>query len=100
METLAQLGKIAGIGGIAVGAVVLIIRAIAPRLGAVPVKERAPLYRLVIIGAFGIGALVDGISGQRVHTRTGSSAARRGSQASSVDSDRTVVRGVGLLPAR
>ena len=57
MSDLAQLGKIAGIGGIAIGALVLILRAVLPGLGKIPTKARAAAYNKIIVGAFGIAAL-------------------------------------------
>ena len=57
VSDMAQLGKIAGLGGIALGAMVVILRAVLPHLGGVPVKQRATTYNLIIGGAFGIGAL-------------------------------------------
>jgi hypothetical protein len=54
---LAALGKVAGIAGIAVGAVVFIIQTIIRKTSLVPAKQRASTLRLLAIGAFGIGAL-------------------------------------------
>jgi hypothetical protein len=57
LAPLETLGKTAGIGGIAVGAVVLIIRGIIDKTSSVPAKQRASTLRLLAMGAFGIGAL-------------------------------------------
>jgi hypothetical protein len=54
---LEALGRIAGIAGIAVGAVVLIVRAIIGKTSSVPAKHRASTMRLLALGAFGVGAL-------------------------------------------
>jgi hypothetical protein len=54
---LESLGKVAGIGGIAIGAVVLIIRGIIDKTSSVPAKQRAAMLRLLAIGAFSVGAL-------------------------------------------
>jgi hypothetical protein len=54
---LQLLGKIAGIGGIAIGAVVLLVRGIIDKTSSVPAKQRASVLRLLAIGAFGVGAL-------------------------------------------
>jgi hypothetical protein len=54
---LAALGKIAGLAGIAVGMVVLLIRPIIAKAGPLPLRERAPMLRLIAIGAFAIGGL-------------------------------------------
>ncbi len=72
LSQLELLGKIAGIGGIAIGAVVLIIRGVLDRTSSVPARQRASMLRLVAIGAFGVGAL--GIvawaaNGQKASTR-------------------------------
>jgi hypothetical protein len=57
LAPLEALGKVAGIGGIAVGAVVLIIRGIIDKTSSVPAKQQASTLRLLAMGAFGIGAL-------------------------------------------
>lgn len=57
LSSLASLGKVAGLGGIAIGLVVLLVRPIIDRVSSVPAAERAPMLRLVAMGAFGIGAL-------------------------------------------
>jgi hypothetical protein len=57
LSSLAALGKVAGLGGIAVGLVVLLVRPIIDRVSSVPAAERAPMLRFVAMGAFGIGAL-------------------------------------------
>jgi hypothetical protein len=57
LGSLAALGKIAGLGGIAIGVLVLLIRPIVEKSKSLPVAQRAPLLRLIAVGAFGIGAL-------------------------------------------
>jgi hypothetical protein len=57
LSSLAALGKVAGLGGIAVGVVVLLVRSVIDRVSSVPAAQRAPLLRFVTMGAFGIGAL-------------------------------------------
>jgi len=54
---LESLGKVAGIGGIAVGSFVLIVSGIVAKTSSVPAKQRAAMLRLLAIGAFGVGAL-------------------------------------------
>jgi hypothetical protein len=77
LSSLASLGKFAGLGGIAVGLVVLLIRPIIDRVSSVNAAERAPLLRFVAIGAFGIGALgivawlLSGMSGGNVNVTAG-----------------------------
>jgi len=57
LSQLELLGKVAGIGGIAIGAVVVIFRAILDKSSSVPAKQRAAILRLLAIGAFSLGAL-------------------------------------------
>jgi len=57
VQLLEPLGKVAGIGGIAIGAVVLLIRRIIDKTSSVPAKQRASTLRLLAIGAFGVGTL-------------------------------------------
>jgi len=54
---LELLGKVAGIGGIAIGAVVLVVRSVVAKTSEIPAEQRAASLRLVAIGAFVIGAL-------------------------------------------
>jgi hypothetical protein len=57
LSQLEPLGKVAGIGGIAIGAVVLLIRGLIDKTSSLPAKQRASTLRLLAIGAFGVGAL-------------------------------------------
>lgn len=57
LPQLELLGKVAGIGGIAVGAAVVIVRAVLDKTSSVPARQRASMLRLMAIGAFGVGAL-------------------------------------------
>jgi hypothetical protein len=57
LSSLGSLGKIAGVAGIAIGMIVLLVRPIIERISTVPPAQRAPMLRLVAVGAFGIGAL-------------------------------------------
>ena len=83
LSSLATLGKVAGLGGIAIGVVVLLVRPIIDRVSSVPAAQRAPLLRFVAIGAFGIGALgivawlVSGLQGGNVTAGAGGVAAGR-----------------------
>jgi hypothetical protein len=56
LSSLASLGKIAGIGGIAIGAMVLLVRPLIDKANKAKSQQLA-LFRLVAIGAFAIGAL-------------------------------------------
>jgi hypothetical protein len=57
LSSLEALGKVAGIGGIAVGAVVLLVRPLIEQMSTLPKRQRAPTFRLIAIGAFAIGAI-------------------------------------------
>lgn len=53
LSSLAELGKVAGVAGIAIGMIVLIARGAKD----LPRRERAPIFRLFAIGAFVIGGI-------------------------------------------
>jgi hypothetical protein len=57
MLDLGTLGKIAGLGGIAVGVTVMLVRPLIARAATLPKDERGPTMRLIALGAFAIGAL-------------------------------------------
>jgi hypothetical protein len=57
LSQLEPLGKVAGIGGIAIGAVVLLISGITDKTSSLPAQQRASTLRLLALGAFAIGAL-------------------------------------------
>ena len=57
LSSLAELGKVAGVAGVAIGMIVLLVRPVIDRTSSLPRAERAPMLRLVSIGAFAIGAL-------------------------------------------
>lgn len=83
LSSLASLGKVAGLGGLAIGLVVLLVRPIIDQVSTVPVAQRAPMLRFVAMGAFGIGALgivawlVSGLQGTNVTSDAGGVAAGR-----------------------
>jgi hypothetical protein len=56
LSSLAELGKVAGVAGIAIGMIALIARAVIDRTSLLPRAERAPMFRFVAVGAFAIGA--------------------------------------------
>ena len=56
LSSLASLGKLAGVGGIAIGAVVLLVRPLIDKAGKAK-PEQLALFRLIAIGAFAIGVL-------------------------------------------
>jgi hypothetical protein len=57
LSSLAELGKVAGVAGIAIGMIVLIVRPMIEGARDLPRAQRAPTFRLIAIGAFGIGGL-------------------------------------------
>jgi hypothetical protein len=57
LSSLGELGKVAGIGGLAIGMIVRIVRPMIEGAKDLPRAERAPVFRLIGIGAFAIGAL-------------------------------------------
>jgi hypothetical protein len=57
LSFLASLGKFAGLGGIAVGAIVLLMSPIIKQVLGLPAAERAPTLRFIALGAFAFGAL-------------------------------------------
>jgi hypothetical protein len=69
LSSLAALGKIAGLAGLAIGVVALLVRPVIERAGRVPAAQRGPLLRFIAMGAFGVGALgivawlVNGVAG-------------------------------------
>ncbi len=56
LSSLAELGKMAGVAGVAIGMIALIARAVLDRTASLPKAERAPMFRFVAVGAFMIGA--------------------------------------------
>ena len=56
LSSLGSLGKVAGVGGIAIGAVVLLVRPLIDKAGKAK-PEQVALFRLIAIGAFAIGVL-------------------------------------------
>jgi hypothetical protein len=57
LSGLGRLGKVAGIGGIAIGAVVLLLNALIDTIPGLPADQQAEIVRLLAILSFGIGAL-------------------------------------------
>ena len=57
LSSLAELGKVAGVAGIAIGLIALLAPQFVKSATSLPRDERAPMLRLIAIGAFAIGAL-------------------------------------------
>jgi hypothetical protein len=85
---LASLGKVAGIGGIALGVVVLLLRPVIDQSTNLAEPTRGWLLLTIAIGAFGIGAL--GIIGWVMGNRQGAQIARtRAKNSDAINIDRT-----------
>jgi hypothetical protein len=74
LSQLKSLGEVAGIGGLAIGVVLLLVRPLIDKLGILPPAQRGPLVRLIAGGAFGIGVL--GIGAWLIAGMTGGPTAR------------------------
>jgi hypothetical protein len=78
LSQLKSLGEIAGIGGLAIGAVLLLVRPLIDKLGILPPAQRGSLFRLIAGGAFGIGVvgigawLIAGMTGGPTASTVGS----------------------------
>jgi hypothetical protein len=57
LSSLAELGKVAGIGGLAIGMVVFVAGRMIEGANDLPRAERAPTFRLIAVGAFAIAGL-------------------------------------------
>lgn len=57
LSSLAELGKIAGLAGLAIGMIVLLVRPIVEQASSLSEAQRGPLFRIVAIGAFSVGAI-------------------------------------------
>jgi hypothetical protein len=57
LSPLAKLGKVAGIGGIALGVLVLLLRPVIDRSGSLPQPMQGWLLLTIVAGTFGVGFL-------------------------------------------
>jgi hypothetical protein len=57
LSSLAELGKAAGVAGVAIGAIVLIASRFIEGASSLPRSQRGPMLRYVAIGAFALIAL-------------------------------------------
>ena len=87
LSGLGGLGKVAGIGGIAIGAVVLLFNALIGTIPGLPADQQADVVRLLAYLCFGIGAIgiIAWFASGRVSTPTYSVTADRGSMAAGRD---------------
>ena len=87
LSSLGSLGKVAGIGGISIGAVVLLFNALIGTIPGLPVDQQADLVRVLAFLCFGIGAIgiIAWVASGRVSTPTSSVTADHGSMAAGRD---------------
>lgn len=94
LSQLKSLGEVAGIGGVALGVVVLLVRPLIAAIAGLPKDARAGPVKLIAIGCFAIGVL--GIAAWTVGAQsTGRQVSTRGAQSPGVISggDATVTYG-------
>jgi hypothetical protein len=97
LSQLKSLGEIAGIGGLAIGVVLLLVRPLIDKLGILPPAQREPLVRLIAGGAFGIGVL--GIGAWLIASMSGGPAASTaGNQSPAIIGGRDVSIGTSAPP--
>ncbi len=98
LSQLKPLGEIAGIGGIALGVVVLVLRPLIASLSGLPKNARAGPVKLIAIGCFVIGAL--GIAAWTVASRAaGPEVSTKGAQSPGIVSGGSATVTYGSSPA-
>jgi hypothetical protein len=98
LSQLKSLGEIAGIGGIALGVVVLLMRPLIATIAGLPKDARAGPVKLIAIGCFAIGAL--GIAAWTISSHSnGRQVSTRGVQSPGVISGGDATVTYGTLPA-
>ena len=59
LKSLATIGKVAGVAGVAIGAAVLVLDAlISGPIPGLPPEARADIVRIAVIGAFGLAGIL------------------------------------------
>jgi hypothetical protein len=97
LSQLKFLGEIAGIGGIALGVVVLLIRPLIATIAGLPKDARAGPVKLIAIGCFAIGAL--GIAAWTISSQSnGRQVSTRGTQSPGVISGGDATISYGISP--
>ena len=92
ISQLTKLGKIAGVPGIALGVVVLLLGAVVAAVGILPEGWRGPVMVVVIVGAVLLGVL--GVLGWARGTRGGAQVARtEGDHSTAQNRDKTKTGG-------
>jgi hypothetical protein len=98
LAPLATLGKVAGIGGIALGVVVLLGDKLIGAAAGLPAADRAPTIQLLTICCFGIGAL--GLVVWLMATRSGGpSASTKGKSAPAINAGGNVAVNAPSAPS-
>jgi hypothetical protein len=98
LSQLKSLGEIAGIGGIALGVVVLLVRPLIATIAGLPKNARAGPVKLIAIGCFAIGAL--GITAWTISSQSGGrQVSTRGAQSPGVISGGDATVSYGTSPA-
>jgi hypothetical protein len=98
LSQLKSLGEIAGIGGIALGVVVLLVRPLIASIAGLPKGARAGPVKLIAIGCFAIGVL--GIAAWTISSRSnGRQVTTHGAASPGVVSNEDVTINYGATPA-
>jgi hypothetical protein len=98
LSQLKSLGEIAGIGGIALGVVVLLVRPLITAISGLPRDARVGPVKLIAIGCFAIGAL--GIAAWTFGSQSGGrQVSTRGAQSPGVISGGDATVSYGTTPA-
>ena len=97
LSQLKSLGEIAGIGGIALGVVVLLVRPLIASIAGLPKDARAGPVKLIAIGCFAIGAL--GIAAWTIGSQSpGQQVSTQGSQSPGIISGGSATVSYGAVP--
>lgn len=97
LSQLKSLGEIAGIGGIALGVVVLLVRPLIATIAGLPKDARAGPVKLIAIGCFAIGAL--GIAAWTIGSQSpGQQVSTQGSQSPGIVSGGNATVSYGAVP--
>jgi hypothetical protein len=98
LSQLKSLGEIAGIGGIALGVVVLLVRPLIATIAGLPKDARAGPVKLIATGCFVIGAL--GIAAWTISSQSnGRQVSTRGAQSPGIVSGGDATVSYGISPA-
>ena len=97
LSQLKSLGEIAGIGGLALGVLVLLVRPLIASIAGLPKDARAGPVKLIAIGCFAIGAL--GIAAWTIGSQSpGQQVSTQGSQSPGIISGGSATVSYGTVP--